>query len=317
MTGRWQLRSVPLRFQIGDWTLFSVPLRLHSRSLSLSDRAAPEADPSPPADPGLGAAAGYMVRAQPVQDELPTFAHRGGFIRYVTLQYRHCYVDLGIGLEAYRQKFSAKTRSTISRKVRRFQDHCGGELRWRVFKTPEDMPAFHALARQVSAKTYQERLLDAGIPDDADFVEDMKRRSQRNEVRAFILFDAETPVAYLYCPAQDGVLIYAYLGYDPAYMKLSVGTVLQWLAFEHLFEEAQFELFDFTEGQSDHKRLFATHDQRCANLMFVRASAWHAALLRAHAGLDRLSGAAGRLAERWGLKARLRRVLRFGLAAPT
>jgi hypothetical protein len=68
------------------------------------------------------------------------------------------------------------------------------------------------------------------------------------QVRAYLLFDGERP--YLYCPVQGDVVIYRYLGYDPDYARMSVGTVLQWLALEELFREARFRMFDFTEGES-------------------------------------------------------------------
>lgn len=312
MTNSWSLRTVPLKFQVASRTLLTFPLLVHMRSLSLSDRAAAVSDPAPPTHVPLGRAAGYMVRAQPTAAGLPTFATRGEFIRYVILQYSHCYIDLTIGLEAYRQKFSAKTRSTIARKMRKFQEHCGGQLQWAVYRKADDMATFHQLARKVSATTYQERLLDAGIPDGADFLADMVARAGRDEVRAFILFDRGEPVSYLYCPAQARALIYAYLGYDPAYARLSVGTVLQWLALEHLFNEATFELFDFTEGESEHKRLFATHALQCANILFLKRSPLHTALVRAHAVFDVLVAATRNAVDRWGLKPRFRRLLRLG-----
>ncbi|QJQ07721.1 GNAT family N-acetyltransferase [Undibacterium piscinae] len=49
----------------------------------------------------------------------------------------------------------------------------------------------------------------------------------------------------MYCPIVDDALIYAYLGYDPDYLKLSVGTVLQWLALQDMFAETRFKIFDF------------------------------------------------------------------------
>lgn len=310
----WQLRDVALKFQVSDWTAFSVPLRLHMRSIGLSERVLPDPSPKPPIDHSLGSAAGYMIRALPVDAELPTLSVIDGYLRYVTLQYRHCFIDLSIGMEAYKNKFSAKTRSTITRKLRKFQEHCGGQLRWQGYFTPNEMEDFHRLARTVSLKTYQERLLSAGIPDDPVFVDGMRKLAERDEVRAYLLFDGERPVSYLYCPAQDGALIYAYLGYDPDYLNLSVGTVLQWLALEALFAEGRFAFFDFTEGQSDHKRLFATHELPCANIIFLKRSLPRELLLRTHALSDHLASLAGRLVEHWGLKARIRRILRFGVA---
>jgi len=314
MTPHWQQRDVPLKFGVGDWTMFSVPVRLHVRGVRLAEREPAVADPAPPTVPELGDAKGYMMRAMPVVEALPMFARSGGYLRYVTQQYTHCFIDLSLGAQAYRAGFSSKTRSTIGRKVRKFQEHCGGALKWQTYRDAAAMREFHGLARKVSAKSYQERLLDAGIPDADGFVAEMVRLAERDQVRGWVLFDGERPVSYLYCPVQDGVLIYQFLGYDPEYAKHSVGTVLQWLALEQLFEEARFDIFDFTEGESDHKRLFATHQVRCANIIFLRPSLGLSLLARAHAAAARSSTWLGELAGRLGLRTRLRRLLRFGLA---
>ncbi|MBL8325986.1 MAG: GNAT family N-acetyltransferase [Rubrivivax sp.] len=314
MSSGWQLRDMRLKFGLGDWTAFSVPLKLHARSVRLGERLAPAEDPTPPTEPPLQGAAGYMLRALPVAAPLPRLTLRDGWLRYVTLQYPHCYIDLSIGMEAYRAKFSSKTRQTIARKVRKFEEHSGGTIDWRTYRTPEEMREFHRHAREVSALTYQERLLDAGIPGDAPFVEQMLAAAARDEARGWLLFDHGRPVSYLYCPAEAGALVYAYLGYDPGSMKLSVGTVLQWLAVEQLYAEGRFGFFDFTEGQSEHKRLFATHELRCANVIFVRRTVIRALIVRLHAASERFSSALGALAERWGVKARLKRWMRFGVA---
>ncbi len=310
----WQLRVVPLKFRIGDWTAFTVPLKLHARSVRLSDRLTPDSDPRPPPEPVVGEAHGYMVRALPITADLAQMSSQNGFTRYATLQYDHCYIDLSIGFDAYRAKFSGKTRATINKKVRKYQEHSGNVLKWSIHKSPSEMIEFHRLARSVSAKTYQERLLDAGIPEDSDFLAEMGMLASQDAVRGYLLFDGDRPVSYLYCPVRERSLIYAYLGYDPEYIKFSVGTVLQWLALEQLFIESRFDFFDFTEGQSEHKRLFATHQIRCANLMFVRRSMGMQVLLRSHAYFDYLSSSVGAVAERWGIKSSLKRALRFGLS---
>jgi len=312
----WSLRVAKLRFQLSDWTIFSAPLRLHCRSFGLSDRSPPEAAPRPPGVPALGDAAGYMMRAMPVQSLLPEVAVVDGFIRYVPLQYRHCFVDLTMGFQAYEGKFSSKTRSTIKRKLKKFQEYSGGVVEWRSYRGPKQLREFHRAARSVSATTYQERLLEAGIPSDDAFVESMLALGAADRVRAYVLFDRGRPVSYLYCPAQEDALIYAYLGYDPEYAKHSVGTVLQWLAFEELFAERRFATFDFTEGESEHKRLFATHELSCANVFFLKRTAWHRLLVGGHRATNHLSRVSGLVARRIGARTLLRRMLRFGFQRP-
>jgi len=308
---RWQLRSVPFKFQLSDWSLFSVSLPLQVRAVKLVDETAPVMTPMPPEDEMMPGSQGYLIRGMPIAAELPPHSRNGDYLCYIPLQYQHCYIDLGLTLESYQQKFSSKTRSTIKRKIKKYAEHCGGTITWKTYRQPGEMREFFLHARRVSKLTYQERLLDAGIPDSENFIRQAESLAADQQVRAYILFDGERPVAYLYCPVEDGVLIYAYLGYDPDYMQLSVGTVLQWLAVEQLFEEGGFRYFDFTEGQSDHKRLFATHQQLCANIFLVKRSIRNAAVIYSHMLMDHFSKWLGATLDRWGVKARIKRFLRF------
>jgi CelD/BcsL family acetyltransferase involved in cellulose biosynthesis len=306
----WQQRAVPFKFQLSDWTLFSVSLPLHVRAEKLVDQTAPVAIPQPPADVLTEDSQGFLIRGLPIAAELPRISHVGNYLCYAPLQYQHCYIDLGLTFENYQKKFSSKTRSTINRKIKKYAEHCGGSISWKTYQTPDEMREFFRLARAVSKLTYQERLLDSGIPDTEEFIREAESLAATQCVRAYLLFHGERPVSYLYCPVQDGVLIYAYLGYDPDYMQMSVGTVLQWLAVEQIFKEDRFRYFDFTEGQSEHKRFFATHQQQCANVFLVKKTLRNYAVIYSHLFMDRFSTWLGATLDRWGVKAKVRRFLR-------
>ena len=307
---QWHLRRVPFKYQLSDLTLLSISLPLQCRSVDLMAEAA-EAALATPSEELVDGSQGFMVRALPLSSEMPTLKQNGAYLCYVPLQYQHCYIDLATTFDVYQSKFSSKTRSTIHRKIKKYAEQSGGTISWRTFKAPSEMREFLALARSVSKVTYQERLLDAGIPGAEDFILEAEALAAENRIRAYILFDGERPVSYLYCPVNDGVLVYAYLGYDPDYIKKSVGTVLQWLALEQLFAEACFRAFDFTEGQSEHKRLFATHQRRCANVFMVKASVRNKLLIYSHLSMDRLSAWLGAKLDQLGVKAKVRRLLRF------
>lgn len=307
----WQFREVPFKFQLSDWTLFSVTRSLQVRSQAMFDGFSPVHDPMPASDALETGSQGFSVRALPVAATLPTVSSVDGYLRYVALQYRHCYIDLSLSFDDYQKKFSSKTRSTIIRKIKKFTEHCAGSLTWKTYRTQSEIREFFQCARIISQKTYQERLLDAGIPDSEKFVDEMEALAAEDRVRAYVLFDGERPVSYLYCPVHDGVLVYAYLGYDPDYMKMSVGTVLQWLALEQLFAEARFRFFDFTEGESAHKRLFATDDILCANIFFLRKNVRNTVLIHAHLSMGQFSKRLGDLLENFGVKAKIKRLLRF------
>ncbi len=304
-------RDYALKYQLSDWTMFSARLPLQMWSVKVAERAPPTKQPGLPDEPLAPGSEGFLVRALPVAEALSPIEVAGDYLRYVQRQYRHCIIDFRSSFEDYQKKFSSKTRSTINRKVRKFAEHSGGTLYWKTYRTVDELRAFFPLAREVAKKTYQEKLFHAGIPENERFVRGMESLAAKDHVRAYILFDRERPVSYLYCPVKNGTLIYAYLGYDPDYMKLSVGTVLQWLAVEQMFGEGCFRYFDFTEGESDHKRLFATHEMLCANVLFLKNTLKNRMLAHGHWRMGRFSGWLGDTLDKFGIKPRVKRFLRF------
>lgn len=307
----WQFRPVPFHFQLGDFSLFKISLPLQVRGERLVDDAVPVLAPSAPDGELQAGSEGFVIRAMPLADRAPLVSRVGAYVCYVPQQYEHCYIDLGIGFERYQAKFSSKTRSTILRKIRKFGEFCGGPVAWKTYRTEVELEEFFASAITLSKSTYQDRLLDAGLPDSAAFRQQAMALARDDRVRAYMLFHGDRPVSYLFCPIEEGVLSYSYVGYDPAYMHLSVGTVLQWLAIEQLFGEAKYRYFDFTEGQSDHKRLFATDRRLCGNVFLLRDTLRHSMLVHSHLQMNRFSAWLGVTMERFGVKARIKRLLRF------
>ena len=307
----WESRQVPFKYQLSDLTLFRATVPLQVRSVMLTDAAAAVATLVAPDDILPSGSEGFLIRAVRVTQPQRPIATVGPYLCYVLQQYEHYFIDLRLTFEQYKNNFSSKTRSTIKRKIKKFSEHGAGQLDWRTYQEPAQMREFYQHARAVSRKTYQERLLDAGLPDHEGFVAEMEQLASAGCVRAYVLFDRGRPVSYLYCPVRDGVLIYEYLGYDPEYLKLSVGIVLQWLALEQLFAEQRFSFFDFTEGESDHKRLFSTAVNRCANVVFLRNTLRNRVLVYTHSWMARFSGLLGSSLDRLGLRAQIKRWLRF------
>lgn len=306
----WSYRLVPFKFQLGDWILFKLSLPLNVRTASIFTEKTPidELIPSKVEYQQIGQ--GFLIRGLPIDEILPIVDYAGEYLRYAAAQYRHSYIDFSISFEEYQGKFSSKTRSTISRKIRKYSEYSSGEIRWKTYRNPDEISEFLQLAVELAKLTYQERLLDAGIPGSVEFRERALSLAAKNLARGYILFDGNRPVSYLYCPIADGVLTYAYLGYDPGYMQLSVGTVLQWLAVKQLFLEDKYTYFDFTEGQSEHKRLFATHSQLCANIFLLKNNLRNRILIYTHNFMNRFSQWLGSSLERMGLKSKVRKFIR-------
>jgi len=307
---QWQTHDVVLKYMLSDLTLFTRIFRLKVRISEIINPAAPLIRQWLPTFNLENNEEGYLLRSLPLEHNEQKYKNKNGYVYYIPSQFQRYYIDLQKTFDEYTQGFSSKTRSTIKRKIRKFNTHCKDGLDWKVYRNKIEVQDFYKLARQVSSRSYQEKLLDAGLPDSEEFRQEMDKKAEEGCVRAYLLFNNNEPVAYLYCPIQDNVLLYQYLGYDPKYSQWSVGTILHWFVFESLFNEAKFRYFDFTEGQSEHKRLYSTNSLLCGNIYIFRNSLTNCFLVRTHQLLEAFSNHIGNLLEKCGLKARIKKFIR-------
>lgn len=296
-----------LRFQIGARTLAAVSRRLVRIPLGLGDVLAERAPALPPLAEGDH---GYLVTSLPASQQAALLRAAPDMIAQVRQRYTRHYAALGIGFDAYHAALSGNTRSSLKRKTRRVAEASGGTLDVRRFRSPEEMARFHAIARELSQRTYQERLLGGGLPEDAGFVRSMSRLAAADVVRAWLLYSAGEPVAYLYCPIDAGIVRYDHVGHDPAYNALSPGAVLMLAAMRDLQAEPDLTYFDFTEGEGQHKRSFATHGADCLDLLLLRPTLTNRATVEALGVFDRGAAWGKRAVARLGLEAVARRVRR-------
>lgn len=307
--GDWERARVPLKLQLGDIVFGRVSLSLFRRNARLDERPL-AAGETPPPPPRLDGTDGYVVWSHPLAARWPALGARAGWILYTPRQYKRFSIDLSGSFEQYLTGFSGKTRSGLRRKLRKFTELSGGAIDWRQYRTPQELPTFFDLARTVSAKTYQERRLGIGLPAHQAFITSSLDLSKADRVRAYLLFLHGAPVSYLYCPVAERIVAYDYLGYDPAYASLSPGTVLQLLALEALFAEHRFAAFDFTEGEGQHKELFATDSRLCGDVYVLRGRFTPISRVILHYATESMSAGAGIALDRLHLRSRLRRLVR-------
>jgi hypothetical protein len=291
--------AVALKFQIGARTLASVTRDLARVALSLDDVLAGRAPVLP--DAGRD---GYLVTSLP--EAFADAVRRDGMVAVVRQRYRRFHTDLTIGHDAWLAALSASARSTLKRKGKKA---AAAGIEVRAYRTPSELTVFYPLARAVSAKTYQERLLDAGLPEDAASVAHLHALAAVDGVRAWLLLIGGEPAAYLCCTAQGTALRYDHVGHDPALNDLSPGTVLQAAAMRDLFGD-RFARFDFTEGAGQHKRLFSTGGVDCVDLLLLRPTLANRATLAALSAFDGAMARAKRATRHPALAALAKRVRR-------
>ena len=299
-----ETRSVAIDFTIGARRLLAVPRQLATWSFELEQVLAHDlADPPAPGPDGL------RILSAPTKALGELAAGYPGFVAGGRQDYRRHYIDMSGSFADYLARFSGKTRSTLRRKTRKLAEEAGGYA-VTEHRTPAEIEAFLAAALPLSARTYQARLLDAGLPDSPAARQAMLAAAEADRMRAFLLHAAGEPVAYLSLPVIGRTLVYAHLGYDPDHARLSPGTVLQMEALERLFAEQRYRWFDFTEGDGAHKAMFGTDSAACSSLILLRPTLANRALLASRGAFDAGVAQAKALAERSGALSRIRERLR-------
>lgn len=274
--------DLPIAFRVGTRTLASLRRRLVRVAVSLEDAVAGRV-PSLPALPG--GADGYSLLSVPL--EAATGLDARGLIVAERQRYRRWYADLTLGWDTYHAGLSGNLRSTLKRKGKKIAEASGGAIDIRRYRSPEELAAFHALARPLAAGTYQEKLLGMGLPGDPAWVEAMLRAAAADAARGWLLCIGGEAVAYLYCPVERGTVVYEYVGHDERFDALSPGTVLMAAALKDLMHEGTHARFDFTEGEGQHKRQFATGHVECADLFLLRPTPTNRAAMAALNRFDR------------------------------
>ncbi|MEN2747019.1 GNAT family N-acetyltransferase [Sphingomonas sp. T9W2] len=276
-----QVQPWPIKFQIGARTLFSVRRRLARVPMELRDVLAAEVPVLPPLPKG---ADGWSVTSLP-EPLMPAVVAEAAIV-FVRQRYTRYHTDLTIGFDAWFAGLSGNARSSLKRKRKKLAEVNEGSLDVRTYRTAHELAEFHGLARRVAERTYQEKLLGAGLPADVPFRAVMQGKGARGEAFGWLLFVGGSPIAYLYCPMTDGDVRYDYVGHDPSWSEWSPGSVLHMEAFRVLFADPGALRFDFTEGEGQHKRQFATGGTACADLLLLRDSRSNRAVVKALQAFD-------------------------------
>lgn len=301
-------RPTPLNFRIGARTLMAVQRDMVRVPLSLDDAREGRLPVLPPLPRD---AHGYVVTSLP-EDRLEAMVYASGkMIGFVRQKYTRYYADLTGGFDAYLAGLSGNARQGAKRKAKKIAQVSGGDLDIRSYRTPAELETFHDIARRIALRTYQEKLLGEGLPATPEFIQGMLTAAAADRVRAWLLFIAGEPAAYLYCPAYGDNLVYEYVGHDPAFNDLSPGAVLQVEAFRDLFDEGRFARFDFTEGDGQHKRQYATGGVPCVDLLLLRPSLTNRVTTAALGGFNKTVAGGKALVDAVGLE-KLSKKLRRG-----
>ena len=308
----WRPVNTSLGFQLATWTFWYWRFDALADRRHFTELAPDQALQALSADAARTGNC-YLFPAYPVSAPPARLRTEGDWLIYTPKTFPNYFVDVKMpgGFAQYLQGFSSKSRSTLKRKIRRFAEASeGGALEWRAYRSAKEIGEFFEAAADLSARTYQARLLDSGLPTSSEFRSTAIERATTGGMRGFVLFLQQQPAAYVFSTCSNGVASYDYVGHDPALNALSPGTVLQYKILEYLFEDPDVRIFDFTEGEGDHKAFFSTGQRSCAKSIAFPRRPGTLMLSASHLSLNRANQLFDRLLERLAVRAFLRRLIR-------
>lgn len=300
----WVDQAAALNYRIGDFQVGVIRLPVRTpKNYFLDLGEAVDLDHLEPSRDR-----GVLLRSLPIAEKLPRFRNHSRRLQYVPRSYRRYLTNMNMTAELFLGSLSGKSRNTLRRKKKKLE--AAFEIRFREYKTVEELSEYFDAARTVSQATYQERLLDFGLPEEQEFLDRTRTQARTGNWRGYVLFADGAPIAYVHCPLHDGVAFYAYVGFIPSYSQWSPGTVLQWMLMERMFEDPAILSFDFTEGEGPHKAFFSTDHILCADVWLFSPTARNWLIVLSHGGLDAIGVCVGRFLNRFGLKSRTKKLLR-------
>jgi CelD/BcsL family acetyltransferase involved in cellulose biosynthesis len=228
-----------------------------------------------------------------------TFYYDRDAICYVPYRGKRYFIELSNGsFNEYLANFSSNTRNRIKRQLRYFTSHSGGKIDFRTYASPDEIVEFRKQAIAVSRLSYQSRM-GWGFPETDDFARELEDEAQNGRARGYLLMHREEPVAFGLCRAEDDILSYIIMGYDPKFAKFSPGTIVLLSIIQELFTERRFRLFDLGGHGTDFKAFHGTGSVDYARVIWFPRTVKNLILVGAHYSV--------RLA--WHVVARIKRVV--------
>ena len=226
-------------------------------------------------------------------------------------EYLRCRVRWTGSYDEYLSSLSAKERSKLRRALRRFAEADGLTGEVRRFQHVGDVDGFMAAAVPVSAKTYQHRLLGLGLTDDSTAADEIREAAGRGWFLGHILYVNGEPTAFHYGFVFHKCFYMMAAGYDPAYAQNEVGNVLFLEVLKDIEKVGdEIDLMDNLYGGGIYKERTSNIKTPERHYYLIPKSLRGTVVAKSMVAMDEFSPALGALLEKYGVKDRIKRLIR-------
>ena len=225
--------------------------------------------------------------------------------------YHRRLAEIPESLDAYYATLGSKTRQDLRRQERRLLKQANDDIEVKIYAGPESISAFLEGVEQVSRLTYQWNLLGMGVKNNDAMREFLERVAELDCLRGYLLLAEGEPIAFMIGYLYSGTYYSETIGYHPKWAKWSAGNVLHIHVMSDLAQlEQEVKWFDFLYGDNSNKKRLSTVSHEEQNLYLVPRSLRWRVLLAALGSFDYLTDKLSHLLERYGLKEKIRRIMR-------
>ncbi|NNM34436.1 MAG: GNAT family N-acetyltransferase [Gemmatimonadetes bacterium] len=302
----WVETSYRLEYMLGEFPLTRLDLGALQPDrffLDLPDDPGELVDLAPTRGP-------VVIPSLPVRHPLSRLAIRGGRIRYLVYRFPRHLLRFHETFDEYMKSLGSNTRYAVRKAIRKVRKQGEGACRLEEYRSPREVVPFLEAAGDISSRTYQTRVLKAGVSDDPATRRELEQRAEAGEFRSFILWLGDRPISYMLGTTRGRIYRQDHIGFDPAYYDLGPGRALHGLAVERLHDSQDYDLFDFTPGGGAHKERHSTDRVECVDLVYLPFGPRGVILVASHLLLQGVSRGAVRVMDALGLKERIKKLVR-------
>jgi len=183
-------------------------------------------------------------------------------------------------LEEFYLGLSKKHRGNIRRAIKKLEEEWRDRLEIVHYRQPREVERLCEDVERVSLKTYQQSL-GAGFQNTPLTRSIANTDAQRGRLHVSVLYIQNQPCAFQWGTTFGRTYFLERIGYDPAWTKSSVGTVLFVKVLERLCADEGVDCMDFGFGGAEYKESYGSESWQEAATMYILAPRFYPLLVGA------------------------------------
>ena len=223
----------------------------------------------------------------------------------------HLFHQFNGSYEEFFNEKSSKYKNQLRKKEKMLREQLGAAFSFKEYRSVEDVTPFLQAADSINKKTYQYKLFGEQVDNDAQSTAAYTATALKGQFRSFVLWHDDIPLCFvLGHQSADGIFEHRQTGFDPQWRDCAPGINCNILLLQSLYATHRPKILDFGSGDADYKRLFANTVLSSASPMLVPRTLRYLLPFLLYTGAAWLNAMAVVVLDRFGLKDRIKRLLR-------